>query len=137
MSSPAPGAVRPCPLLPQGIPRIVGIVNITEDSFSDGGRYLNRAAASGSASLKDAFGVPVLASRSRYWFLRALTGRYVRRSGPRRSPPRSSRQAGSRLHPHPRRGGRPRRAHRPGSHHRQAAASPAMFPGSSEGVACS
>jgi dihydropteroate synthase type 2 len=28
------------PLLPAGRPRIVGIVNITQDSFSDGGRYL-------------------------------------------------------------------------------------------------
>jgi dihydropteroate synthase type 2 len=28
------------PLLPAGRPAIVGIVNITEDSFSDGGRYL-------------------------------------------------------------------------------------------------
>jgi dihydropteroate synthase type 2 len=28
------------PLLPEGRPRVVGIVNITEDSFSDGGRYL-------------------------------------------------------------------------------------------------
>jgi dihydropteroate synthase type 2 len=28
------------PLLPAGRPRVVGIVNITEDSFSDGGRYL-------------------------------------------------------------------------------------------------
>ena len=28
------------PLVPAGRPRIVGIVNITEDSFSDGGRYL-------------------------------------------------------------------------------------------------
>jgi dihydropteroate synthase type 2 len=28
------------PLLPAGQPRVIGIVNITEDSFSDGGRYL-------------------------------------------------------------------------------------------------
>jgi dihydropteroate synthase type 2 len=28
------------PLLPAGRPRVIGIVNITEDSFSDGGRYL-------------------------------------------------------------------------------------------------
>jgi dihydropteroate synthase type 2 len=33
------------PLLPAGSPRVVGIVNITEDSFSDGGRYLDPAAA--------------------------------------------------------------------------------------------
>ena len=33
------------PLVPAGRPRIIGIVNITEDSFSDGGRYLTSAAA--------------------------------------------------------------------------------------------
>jgi dihydropteroate synthase type 2 len=33
------------PLGPAGRPRIVGIVNITEDSFSDGGRYLAAADA--------------------------------------------------------------------------------------------
>jgi dihydropteroate synthase type 2 len=33
------------PLLPAGRPLIVGIVNITEDSFSDGGRYLSAADA--------------------------------------------------------------------------------------------
>jgi dihydropteroate synthase type 2 len=32
-------------MLPAGYPRIVGIVNITEDSFSDGGRYLDAEAA--------------------------------------------------------------------------------------------
>jgi dihydropteroate synthase type 2 len=42
MSSPA---TRSAPLLPAGSPRIVGIVNITADSFSDGGRYLDPAAA--------------------------------------------------------------------------------------------
>ncbi len=36
---------RAAPLLPAGSPRIVGIVNITEDSFSDGGRFLDPAAA--------------------------------------------------------------------------------------------
>ena len=40
MSSPLPGTAAPGPLLPAGSPRIVGIVNITEDSFSDGGCYL-------------------------------------------------------------------------------------------------
>jgi dihydropteroate synthase type 2 len=45
MSSPLPGTAPPGPLLPAGNPRIVGIVNITEDSFSDGGRYLDPAAA--------------------------------------------------------------------------------------------
>lgn len=33
------------PLVPVGRPRIIGIVNITEDSFSDGGRYLTPADA--------------------------------------------------------------------------------------------
>jgi dihydropteroate synthase type 2 len=45
MSSPLPGTARPGPLLPAGNPRNVGIVNITADSFSDGGRYLDPAAA--------------------------------------------------------------------------------------------
>jgi dihydropteroate synthase type 2 len=45
MSSPLPGTAPPGPLLPAGNPRIVGIVNITADSFSDGGRYLDPAAA--------------------------------------------------------------------------------------------
>jgi hypothetical protein len=33
------------PLLPAGCALIVGVVNITEDSFSDGGRYLDPALA--------------------------------------------------------------------------------------------
>jgi dihydropteroate synthase type 2 len=45
MSSPVTAAARVAPLLPAGDPRIVGIVNITEDSFSDGGRYLDPEAA--------------------------------------------------------------------------------------------
>jgi dihydropteroate synthase type 2 len=45
MSSPLPGTAPPGPLLPAGNPRIVAIVNITGDSFSDGGRYLDPAAA--------------------------------------------------------------------------------------------
>jgi dihydropteroate synthase type 2 len=45
MSSPVTAAARVGPLLPAGNPRIVGIVNITEDSFSDGGRYLDPDAA--------------------------------------------------------------------------------------------
>jgi dihydropteroate synthase type 2 len=36
---------RAAPLLPAGSPRVVGIVNITADSFSDGGRYLDPPAA--------------------------------------------------------------------------------------------
>jgi dihydropteroate synthase type 2 len=42
MDSPAS---RAAPLLPAAAPRIVGIVNITADSFSDGGCYLDPAAA--------------------------------------------------------------------------------------------
>src|ERR1700752_3669911 len=45
MSSPLPRTAPPGPLLPAGNPRIVGIVNITEASFSDGGRSLAPAAA--------------------------------------------------------------------------------------------
>ena len=45
MSSPVTAAAQVGPLLPAGEPLIVGIVNITEDSFSDGGRYLRPAAA--------------------------------------------------------------------------------------------
>jgi dihydropteroate synthase type 2 len=60
MSSPAPGAVRPGPLIPAGSPRIVGIVNITEDSFSDGGRYLDPAAALAHARRLRADGADVI-----------------------------------------------------------------------------
>src|SRR6202522_848878 len=49
MNSPVTAAARVGPLLPAGDPRIVGIVNVTEDSFSDGGRYLPPEAAIGHA----------------------------------------------------------------------------------------
>ena len=58
MSSPLPGTAPPGPLLPAGIPRIVGIVNITRDSFSDGGRYLDPAAAISHARITDEAGKP-------------------------------------------------------------------------------
>jgi dihydropteroate synthase type 2 len=45
MNSPVTAAGPVRPMLPAGDPRIVGIVNITEDSFSDGGRYLDPEAA--------------------------------------------------------------------------------------------
>ena len=45
MNRPVTAAARVGPILPAGDPRIVGIVNITEDSFSDGGRYLDPEAA--------------------------------------------------------------------------------------------
>jgi dihydropteroate synthase len=60
MSSSASGAAPPGPLLPAGSPRIVGIVNITEDSFSDGGRYLDQAAAVAHARELRADGADVI-----------------------------------------------------------------------------
>jgi dihydropteroate synthase type 2 len=60
MSSPLPGAARPGPLLPAGNPRIVGIVNITADSFSDGGRYLDPAAAVAHARKLRADGADII-----------------------------------------------------------------------------
>ena len=45
MNSPVTAAAEVRPMLPAADPRIVGIVNITEDSFSDGGRYLDPEAA--------------------------------------------------------------------------------------------
>jgi dihydropteroate synthase type 2 len=47
-------------LLPAGKPRIVGIVNITEDSFSDGGRYLDPAAAVAHARYLRAEGADII-----------------------------------------------------------------------------
>jgi dihydropteroate synthase len=66
------------PLVPAGRPCVVGVVNITEDSFSDGGRYL----AAEDALAHARFGLPVLVSPSRKSFLRALTGRGIADSGP-------------------------------------------------------
>ncbi len=51
---------RSAPLLPAGNPRIVGIVNITADSFSDGGRYLDPAAALAHARRLRADGADVI-----------------------------------------------------------------------------
>lgn len=48
------------PLLPAGRPRIVGIVNITADSFSDGGRYLPAGAALAHARRLRADGADVI-----------------------------------------------------------------------------
>jgi dihydropteroate synthase type 2 len=45
MSSPDSDTAARGPLLPAADPLVVGIVNITADSFSDGGRYLDPAAA--------------------------------------------------------------------------------------------
>ena len=51
---------RSAPLLPAGSPGIVGIVNITADSFSDGGRYLDPAAALAHARRLRADGADVI-----------------------------------------------------------------------------
>lgn len=59
MSSPVT-AVLADPLLPAGDPRVVGIVNITEDSFSDGGRYVAPAAALAHARKLRAEGADVI-----------------------------------------------------------------------------
>jgi dihydropteroate synthase type 2 len=48
------------PLLPAARPRIVGIVNITEDSFSDGGLYLDGEAAIAHARRLRAQGADVI-----------------------------------------------------------------------------
>lgn len=48
------------PLLPAGNPRIVGIVNITKDSFSDGGRYLSPPAALAHARRLRADGADII-----------------------------------------------------------------------------
>jgi dihydropteroate synthase len=48
------------PLLPAGSPRIVGIVNITADAFSDGGRYLDPTAALAHARRLRADGADVI-----------------------------------------------------------------------------
>ena len=60
MSSSHPGTAPPGPLLPAGNPRIVGIVNITEDSFSDGGCYLDPAAAVAHACRLRADGADII-----------------------------------------------------------------------------
>jgi dihydropteroate synthase type 2 len=60
MTSPVAGAARVGPLLPAGEPLVVGIVNITEDSFSDGGRYLDPAAALAHARKLRADGADVI-----------------------------------------------------------------------------
>jgi dihydropteroate synthase type 2 len=57
-STPAGTAVGP--LLPAARPLIVGIVNITADSFSDGGRYLDPAAAIAHARRLRADGADII-----------------------------------------------------------------------------
>jgi dihydropteroate synthase len=60
MTSTANSGAGAGPLLPAGSPRIVGIVNITEDSFSDGGRYLDPAAAIAHAAALRADGADII-----------------------------------------------------------------------------
>jgi len=60
MNSPLPGTAPPGPLLPAGNPRIIGIVNITPDSFSDGGRYLDPATATSQARKLRAEGADII-----------------------------------------------------------------------------
>jgi dihydropteroate synthase len=60
MTSTVTGAVPAGPLLPAGLPRIVGIVNITEDSFSDGGRYLDPVVALAHARQLRADGADII-----------------------------------------------------------------------------
>jgi dihydropteroate synthase type 2 len=60
MTSPVARPAVPGPLLPAGSPRIVGIVNITTDSFSDGGRHLAPAAAIAHARKLRADGADVI-----------------------------------------------------------------------------
>jgi dihydropteroate synthase type 2 len=60
MSRSVADTAPPGALLPAGGPRIVGIVNITEDSFSDGGRYLDPAAALAHARRLRADGADVI-----------------------------------------------------------------------------
>ena len=62
MSSPVTLAARIGPLLPAGDPRIVGIVNITEDSFSDGGRYLDSGGRDGATPTGCATMAPISSS---------------------------------------------------------------------------
>jgi hypothetical protein len=79
MSSPVPGSAPSGPLLPAGNPRIAGMINITEESFTDGGRYLDPAAALACARKLHAHGADVieLGSAPATWA--------PRRSLPRRS----------------------------------------------------
>jgi dihydropteroate synthase type 2 len=56
----ASASARVGSLLPAGDPRVVGIVNITEDSFSDGGRYLDPIAALAHARKLRAEGADVI-----------------------------------------------------------------------------
>jgi dihydropteroate synthase len=130
MRNPVP---RLAPLLPAGSPRIVGIVNITADSFSDGGRYLDPAAALAHARVLRADGADVIelgpaashpgsapVSAAQEWrrlapVLERLTADGIPVSvNARRGDLR--RLAGCGLHPHPRRRRRPRRARPPERH---------------------
>ena len=60
MNSPLPATAPAGPLLPAGHPRVIGIVNMTADSFSDGGRYLDPAAAISHARKLTADGADII-----------------------------------------------------------------------------
>jgi dihydropteroate synthase type 2 len=60
MSGPVAGVAAHDPLLPAGEPLIVGIVNLTEDSFYDGGRYLEPSAALAHARQLRADGADII-----------------------------------------------------------------------------
>lgn len=60
MNRSAAGDAPAVPLLPAGRPLIAGIINITEDSFSDGGRYLDPAAALAHARKLRADGADII-----------------------------------------------------------------------------
>lgn len=105
---PLPGTAPPSPLLPAGNPRIIGIVNITQDSFSDGGRYLDLAAAASHARKLRAEGAAeifaawqgadyirthdVAAVRDALTFLAAVTREAANTASDRRPRPGSTRE---------------------------------------------
>src|SRR3984885_5459172 len=57
---PAPGAGPLHDLLAKGRPLIMGVLNVTPDSFSDGGRFLDPAAAIAQARRLAAEGADIL-----------------------------------------------------------------------------
>src|SRR6202161_1966392 len=60
LSRPAPGAGLLRGLLAKGRPLVMGVLNVTPDSFSDGGRFLDPAAAIAQAQRLAAEGADIL-----------------------------------------------------------------------------
>jgi dihydropteroate synthase len=60
LSRPAPGAGLLRGLLAKGRPLVMGVLNVTPDSFSDGGRFLDPAAAMAQAQRLAAEGADIL-----------------------------------------------------------------------------